>query len=169
MFIQINQNSKDGSAANQSTTSVYNPNYYEACTEATTIYACKTCSSGRPTNILVTIASADATYFTSDITYCHDNTDTNFKSLVATKSVLVNDNQTAARTTDAIQLDRVAGCLTYTSLVLGTCATCGTGLTKSADSTICYMNNGADGDGIGSKNCGTVDASTGKCLTCPDT
>jgi len=53
-------------------------------------------------------------------------------------------------------------------LVLGTCATCGANLTKSADNTICYKSDGADGDGNGGLNCGTIDTS-GNCLTCINT
>lgn len=69
-----------------STTTVINPTTaygfinYEACTAASTLYACTTCFSGRPNNIFsVTLTSADVGAFIgSEIKYCHDNTIADF-------------------------------------------------------------------------------------------
>lgn len=150
MFIKINTVANTGAASD---TEDYNPGnlVYEACSAASTIYACTTCFAGRPNNIFsVTFDSGDTTYFGSAITYCHANTNPVFKSLVVTTSILINDglNAGGTRDTTAKQLDRVVGCVSYTSLVLGTCKTCATGRTKNSAETICYNSDGSNNDGI---------------------
>lgn len=77
-------------------------------------------------------------------------------------SVLVRDQlANTARDTSALQLDIIPGCITYTSLVLGTCATCGTNLTKSTDSTKCLQKNGDVVGGTNPNGCGTIDPTDG--------
>lgn len=91
LFVQLNDGIATGGSADNSDTQDYNINNYESCTAASTIYACTTCFTGRPNNLFsVTLATADTTYFGSAITYCHDNTITDFKSATTT-SVLIND------------------------------------------------------------------------------
>lgn len=186
LFVRLNDGSLTGGPlTDQAITTPYNPTFdfgtiinYEACTAASGINTCTTCFAGRPNNIiLVTLSAADAAYFTSAITYCHDNTDVNFMSglskndatALATAtgglysgSVLVRDQlANTARDTSALQLDRIEGCITYTSLVLGTCATCGTNLTKSTDSTKCLQKNGDVVGGTNPNGCGTIDPTDG--------
>lgn len=109
----------------------------------------------------MTLAAADTAYFGSAITYCHDQTNTIFKSGQTGISVLINDGKTGTpRDVSLLQLDRVEGCTSYTSLVLGTCATCGTGLTKTSDSFNCLQANGNVAGGSNTNNCATFDTTT---------
>jgi hypothetical protein len=171
LFIRITDN--DATNTNTADYNVGTSMIYEACTAASNIYTCTACFSARPNNIFsVTLSATEASYFGSAITYCHDNTNSVFSSNQNEISVLINDGKNGqTRDVDALQLDRVLGCTSYTSLVLGTCTTCGTGLKKSTDSTKCLQANGNVVDGTNPNKCATFDETTldGKCATCPDT
>jgi len=144
---------------NDAYSTVYTPPNNEACTTASNIYTCTACFNARPNNIIPVTLETNA-YFGSANAYCHDNTDANFISSASVLGVFVNDGVTTARDTTSLILKRVSGCLTYTSLVLGTCANCRADLTKTTDNMKCVKKYGVTGEGTES-NCGTIDASDG--------
>lgn len=110
-------------------TTAYYPTNYEACTAASNIYTCTTCFAVRPDKIMSVALDTNA-YFGSANTYCHDNTNIDFRSSSSQVGVFVNDGVSTSRDTTSLLLNRVVGCTAYTSLVAGTCATCRTDLTK---------------------------------------